>query len=374
MSTAPALTRRALEDGRVEDEPSEALRAELDRLEALGLVSLTWSQTFLCVDHGDDEDLLYARDRACPCRLPYGEAHPEDPTRPEDDLEVVCGCCGRAHWPRRRRRTLYPRVTISVPLEGVQDWLEELLGRLESGVQRLPQDGVWRFFHGAEEVYVVLLELAVDTRYTTEAFARAQPVLYVVLDHRRFSRRFVEADWVRVVTLHELAHRGLVALRERLDAPAPGPMLCHEPATRPWMATRSPKTRMSRRVLGMQRMELLDGRALLDRHLVIPPEASAMLEVLRFFAERWREDVRDKEHAGEHCAYSPDEILEDLEEREVASTADPGTVRRQVNRLRRLIARRYVEATGIEVGPDAVVERVEDGGFRLNAQKVSMAR
>ena len=55
-----SLTEALLEGGRLVDEPDKDQRKELPRLEDLGLVSLTWSTTILCVDHGDDFDLEHA--------------------------------------------------------------------------------------------------------------------------------------------------------------------------------------------------------------------------------------------------------------------------------------------------------------------------
>ena len=363
----PGVTERLLEDGRTIDEPDELERTELERLESMGLVSVRWSQTFLCVDHGDDHDLRYAHDRACNQRISLTTGHRDDPCREEDDREYICPACGRAHWPLRRRRTLYPQARIGLAQEDVATWLEAQLGKIVDSPGRIGTAAVWRFPQDDDELYVVLLDACLDTRYATRGFARSQRVLYVVIDHRAFSARFIDADWLRFVFLHEVVAGGLAGLRERLTERGPGPLLCQEPATPVWLPMRSPQPRAASRVLGMHRLELAEGVAKLDDVVVVPSGAEALLEVLGFFAARWREDMLDGKGAADHCAYSPDEVLEDQEERGVAKTQAAGTIRRHINRLRNTIQRRYMDATGLGIGKDAVVERVEGGGFRLNA-------
>jgi hypothetical protein len=365
-----SLTEALLEGGRIVDEPDEDQRKELARLEDLGLVSLTWSTTMLCVDHGDDFDLEHAWERTCNHRIEVREGHPDDPWREEDDREVLCDSCGRAHWPLRRRRTTYPRVRVGIDDDGVTAWVDGQLRRVAKDVSILPTPGVWRFFQGTSEVYVVLLDRCLGTRYAERAFARGNPVLYVVVDHRRFSRRFIDAEWMRRLFLHDLVDRGVTALCEQLDGLADVPMVCAEPASPPWLPVRAPEPRVQSRVLGAHRLEIHENHAVLDDVVVLPPGASTLLEVLRFFAARWREDFDADKAPDDYCAYSPEEVLDDLLERGVSNTEAVGTVRRNINRLRNTIQRKYVEATGVDVGSDGVVENVPEGGFRLRAGRV----
>ena len=364
-----------LQDGKTVDEPDAKERAELERLQRDGLVEVQWSRFFLCVDHRDDADLPYARDRTCREKIPLlDDAHPDDRHQAEDDLHYECGGCGRLHWPLRRRRTTYVRGTVELSVQRAAGWLREQLGQLSLGVYALLDGAVFRFQYRGREVHVCLLDPCVGTRFATREFAVANPVVHVVIAHRRFRQRFPDADWLSVLFLHELAERGVAALREKLDVlPGDGAVLTfREPAAPVWNTLRSPEQRVVRRQLGAHALQLLDDRAVLDDVEVLPPEATGLLPILAFFVERWREDLLAGKSADDYCAYSPDEVLDDLEERGVATVTSAGSVRRQIGRLRNTVKRNYSAGAGLPLGQDDLVENVAEGGYRLNPRKVTV--
>jgi len=164
----------------------------------------------------------------------------------------------------------------------------------------------------------------------------------------------------------------VAALQEHLDelGSSTAPLGFREPTVRTWAPVRQPASRITRRVLGLHKLELLEDRALLDGVEVVPPEATAQLRVLEFFAARYREDLLDGKRPQDHCLYSPEEVLDDLQERRVASTESPRTMRRQITRLRNLVAQRYLGETGIRLDQDEFIENVLGEGFRLNARRV----
>lgn len=373
----PTLTERILEDGRTLDDPDQEERAELTRLAEEGLIKVRWSRYFACVDHADDEDLVFASSRTCNQKIPLAEHnHPDDPYQREDDRRYECGGCGRVHWPLRRRRTLYDRATVSLSTDGVGDWLDGVLQEVDPTPATLRERVVWRVSGSSDEVHVCLLDACADTRFGTREFARSNPVVYVVIDHRTLRDRFVDADWLHVVYLHELAERGAVALREKLSAVCEGdggPMVCREPAAPPWLPLRSPEPRVHRRTLGMHELRFLDSGAWLDGVEVLPADATGLVPVLRFLADRHHDDVVADKGREDHCLWSPREILEDLEEQGLANTQDPGTVRRQLTRIRRQIRAAYLGETGIQIGADDVVQNVPGQGYRVNAVTVTVS-
>jgi len=369
----PSVTERLLEHGRTVNDPDLEERAEFERLEKQGLIEVAWSRYFLCVDHADDRDLVHARDRVCTHKIPLVKGdHPDDPFQREDDRYYECGGCGRLHWPGRRRRTTYPRATVAVSLVRAADWLEDQLQGLDGAPYRLHLGGVWRLRYGDDEAHVCLLDGCLDTRFATREFAVATNAVFVVLDHRVFADRFTDANWLRVVNLHSIAEHGVAALQERLgeQMSSTAPLAFREPTVRPWAPVRQPAPRVTHRTLGLHQLELHEDRALLDGVEVVPPEASAQLRVLEFFAACYREDLLDEKLPEDHCVYTPDEVLEDLQERRVANTESPGTVRRQITRLRNVVARRYLDETGLQLDQDEFIENVVGQGFRLNAERV----
>ena len=371
---ARSLAARLLEDGRTVDDPDDEERAELARLEQAGLIRVAWSRYFLCTDHGDDVDLVHARDRTCRERIPLGVTHAEDPTQAEDDLRYVCDGCRRTHWPLRRRRTTYPRARVELDLGGAGAWLRERLRELTPDVSCLRDDAVFRFQHRGREVHVVLLDACIETRFATREFAVATPTVFVVVAQRVLHDRLPAGDWLSVVYLHELVERGQVALRQALDALPRGDDILsfREPPPPVYGALRTPPPRVVRRVLGAHALVLHEDRAVLDEVEVLPPDATGLLPILGFFVERWREDMLAGKAADDFCCYSPDEVLEDLEERGVATTDSAGTVRRQIGRLKNTVMRNYVARTGLPFDVDELVETAPGEGFRLNPRKVTV--
>ncbi len=369
-----SLTARLLQDGRVVADPDEDERAELERLSESGLIAMSWGRYFLCTDHADDGDLVYARDRTCHEKIPIDTRADGDPTQDEDDLLYVCDSCGRTHRPIRRGRTLYARATVGVDLPAVGGWLRGLIGQLCPGVYSLRDDAVFRFRHRGREVHVVVLDACIDTRFATREFAVGNPTLYVVVAHRAFVARFPSAGWLSVVYLHEIAERGPVALRQALDE-LPGDTdawAFREPAAPAWNPLRSPSTRVVSRTLGAHALDLRQAPAFLDGVEVLPADATGSLEILAFFVARWREDMVAGKAAEDFCTYSPDEVLEDLEERGVATTESASNVRRQIVRLRNTVKRNYLRQTGLALEDDEFIETVREGGYRLNPRSVTV--
>ena len=369
-----SLAARLLQDGRSVDDPDGEERAELARLEEAGLIRVAWSSYFVCTDHRDDADLVHARDRTCRERIQLGVASAEDPTHDEDDLQYVCDGCRRTHWPLRRRRTTYPRARVDLDLGRVGAWVRERVQELAPGASCVRADAVFRLQHRRREVHVVLLDACLDTRFVTHGFAVSNPTVYVVVAHRALRDRLPAGDWFTVLYLHELVERGHAALRQAMDTLPAGDAITsfREPPPPVYGALRAPPPRVVRRVLGAHALLLHEDRALLDGIEVLPPDATGLLPILGFFVERWREDLLAGKAAGDFCAYSPDEVLDDLEERGVGGASSAGTVRRQINRLKNTVMRNYVARTGLPFNVDELVETVPGEGFRLNPRKVTV--
>jgi len=317
---------------------------------------------------------VYARDRTCREKIPLAVERSEDPTQGEDDLHYVCDGCRRTHRPVRRGRTTYPRATVALDPASAGTWLRARLQDLAPGVYSLLDDAVFRFQYREREVHVVLLDGCIETRFATREFSISAPTVHVVVAHRVFAARFPAADWLSVVYLHEIAARGSVALREALDALSGSDAIpsFREPALPVWNALRDPEPRVVRRALGAHALRLLDDRALLDGVEVLSPDARGSLPILAFFVARWREDMVAGKAADDFCAYSPEEVLDDLEERGVATTDSTSTVRRQIGRLRNTVKRNYLARAKLPFEVDELLETVPEGGFRLNPRTVTV--
>ena len=369
-----SLAARLLQDGRTVDDPDSEERAELARLEHAGLIRVGWSCYFICTDHRDDADLVHARDRTCREKIPLAVPPAEDPTQVEDDLRYVCDGCRRTHWPLRHHRTTYPRACVTLELGRVEAWLQERVLELAPDASCVGDHVVFRFQHRGREVHVVLLDACLDTRFVSRGFAVSNPTVYVVVAHRAFQDRLPAGDWLTVLYLHELVERRGAALRHALDVLPRGDVIhsFREPPPPVYGPLRAPPPRVVRRMLGAHALALHEDRAFVDDTEVLSKDATGLLPILAFFVERGREDMLAGKAADDFCCYSPEEVLEDLEERGVATTDSATTVRRQIGRLKNTVMRNYVARAGLPFDVDELVETVPGEGFRLNPRKVTV--
>jgi hypothetical protein len=371
------VTERLIQHGRVVDDPTADERAELRRLEHdLALIEVSWRKYFLCIDHNDDEDLLHAWKRSCVQKIevaaPGGDG---DVVQEEDDLKYVCDECGRQHWPHRRRRSIYDRAVVTVPPANIERFVESLVRTVDHDAQRLGDRPVYRLRIDGREVHLCLLDECTETSYATLAFASTQPIVYVTASPRIYTDRFRGGDdWMQPLALHDLAREGSKVLRERLVARASQeyPTTLRDAPARPYLPLRQPGPRVVRERLGRHVLALHEKTATLDGVDVISSRAAGQLPVLRTLAEQWRLDVSEGRPRGSHRRMSIDQILNKMEAAGVERTSDAESVRRAISRLRTGIPPAYVEATGIVIDENAVVEGSDGYGYRINAENVTV--
>ncbi len=373
-----------LEDGFWTAGPSAGMRAAVEQASAAGLVLARWSRVVRCV--GDDDlDPDAPADRTCPgwVRLPVGwlEARPEadapeatwDTWWAQPD-ELPCPACERVHRLARYPREAVDAVSTRLSDDGARAWMDTQLRSLDPEARPLRQGVGWRALLGDDEVSVVWLDRSQDARTTTRAYGASQPTVYVTHAPRRWSARFRDAPNVVLLRLADWVARGRDALREAADRAAGPPLLVAEPGLHPWARIRSPEPRVVHHALGGRVLVVQAARATLDGVEVIGRDGAGVLALLGFLVDRWREDVADGKAPADHCAWSPEDILAGLRDTGGAGTDSPATVRRQVSRLRAGLARRYLDATGVRLDEDAVVENVVGQGYRIHPSGVVARR
>ena len=371
-----STTERLLQDGRVIDEPTEDERAELRRLQDLGLIAVSWRKYFLCIDHNDDTDLLHAWKRACPQKIELTTSGSDDEDiQHEDDLQYVCEECGRAHWPIRRHRSLYPRAVVTMTAAAVEAFFDACVREIDPDAERLHGGPAFRVRVDGRAVHACLLDECTDTPYATRSFASVQPIVFVTAAPRIYTDRLPGGDdWLEPLALHDLARAGSRALRERLatQGSLPYPRTIAETQARVHLPLRRPGSRVVHERLGRHVLALQDDTASLDEVIVVSGRAKGQLPVLRVLAEQWRDDVAGGRPRDAHRHLRLDEVLDKLLAAGVDRTSDVESVRRIINRLRSGIAQAYVNATGIVIDDDAVIEGGDGYGYRINAQNVTV--
>lgn len=366
-----SITERLLQDGRRVYDPDLEEQAELARLEALGLVQLQRGQHFLCVDHRDDRDLPYARNRLCRERIPLrAVGHPDDPTQPEDDGKYICRC-GRTHYPLRRQRTLYPMVRVSFSVDASAGFLEGLLRQVDEACCRLDGVPAFRLVHGGREVHCCLLDACEGSRFAQRSFAATNPTVYVAIDRVR-AKRFVGDEPILWIPFHEIASEGLpavVRVFDQLNARELS-LKVRESQPSPWMTPGTTQPRVHHEMLGVRKLVVTGDAAYLDDVEIIGSERPGWLAVLRYFADRWLEDQRDGKRAGDFCLHTPDDVLDELLKQGRTKATESGAMRKHIGRVRVAIPERYEAATGLRLRDGEVLQNVPGQGYRLNPETV----
>ena len=367
----PGITERLLKDSRRVFDPDVEEQAELTRLEGLGLVQIQRGQYFLCIDHGDDLDLPYARNRLCRERIPLRElGHRDDPTQPEDDGRYICRC-GRTHYPLRRKRTLYPMAVVSLTAEASAGFLEGLLHQVDGACCQLDGVPAFRLAYVGREVHCCLLDACEGSRFAQRGFAATNPTVYVAIDRVR-AKRFVGDEPILWVPLHEIASEGLPAVLRVFDQlnSRELSLKVRESQPLPWTVPTTPQSRVHHELLGVRKLVVTGAAAYLDDVEILGSEAPGLLAVLRYFADRWLEDQRAGKRAGDFCLHTPDDVLDELLEQEQTKAKDRGVMRKHIARVRDAIPERYEAAKGLRLGDDEVLQNVPRQGYRINPETV----
>ena len=339
-----------LEEGRWAVAPASRYVLAMETCRAVGVASVAWDLVFRCFDPRDSASLVDAVDRTCRSWL----------FAPADGSDLdgeVCSSCGREHFgPRRTQR----RATVHIDREGCIAWINRLLLGLDSAAVRLREGVAWRLVVGYEELVVVWLDESLGTRLVNRAFALSGPVLYVTTAPRTWSARVRDDPLITPISLATWIVRGSQAIQEWLSAWVQSPALAAEPALRLWANDRSPDSMVLHYPLGARILVLTAKGATLEGIDVLGSDATGVLPLLRFFVERWREDIVDGKAPDAHCTWLPEEIRVDGD-----AASRPDTVRRQITRLRSGISARYIAATGLPIGEKSVIDHVEGAGYRL---------
>ncbi len=252
--------------------------------------------------------------------------------------------------------------------------MDERLSALDPEARPLRGAIGWRLLLDDDEVALVWLDQSQDSRATTRAFGAAQTTVYVTTEPRMWSARFRDEPNVVVLRLADWLVRGDSVLLEAERQAAGRPLFVCEPGLRPWARVRSPEPLVVAEPMGARVLVVEETRATVDGVEVLGRDARGVLPLLGFLVDRWREDIADAKAPDAHCTWSPEDMLAGVRDTGASATDSPATARRQVSRLRAGIVRRYLEATGVTLEEDAVVQNVAGQGYRIHPTAVVARR
>ncbi|MCA9570797.1 MAG: hypothetical protein KC656_23310 [Myxococcales bacterium] len=245
--------RHLLQDGRTVDEPEPAVLREINELEAAGVVETSSATIFRCVRPSGSlpwGDI----DPSCPGVLEYrGEAAPHH-----------CPECGAEHWLSEDSPDLRARIRLRLVREGIEARIARVLERVDDRYRQMTDGPAWRVFADGRDVFVCVLDWATGSRYATRAFASTNPVVYLVVDWRRFSAR-ISPGLGEVLLVYRLIASDSELERAVLRAPpGPHPLVAEEPPPPVWNVVRTPAPRVRRELLGARELVLTETGASLD--------------------------------------------------------------------------------------------------------------
>jgi len=370
------VTERLLQDGFTVDEPTLDEREELRRLsEDVGIIEVSWEKYFLCTDHKDDNDLVFARNRACEQKIEIQRLKSgSDALQFEDDREYECPWCGRTHWPRRRKRTLYDRAVVSMPINRVLEFFKCCIDGICEQNEQLEDLPTYRLKIDGKEVYCCLLHECLGSCYATREFIMTSRTVYVVMAHRVYSDRFPDDARFQPLPLHELVRHGSTALKDLMieRVGQEYPFVPKDVSTTAYLPLRRPEPRVVRQQVGRRVLVIHEKTATLDGVEVVSSRARGQLLVLRVLVDQWRSDIAKGKPSSDHTRLSAIKILHRLRKAGNENTGNAETVHRAGRRLQTDVSKRFLEEAGVQLQENEFIEYLEGFGFRLNAEKVTI--
>lgn len=209
--SSPELLDRLLADG-AQLKPSAELREAADALVERGIVEIQERQYVRCANQEDIDDFRYIRNRNCQGRIYI-----------EDGLDLYgddykCPDCDRPIFPGKKKR--YDEWRVRILPNGVKSFVESALK--DAGLtwtEKAPW--VLRVNVGDEEVWLCIVDFCESHQHMTREWANANKnkALWLVVHPRGKTERFLQEDWLPVVSLSELL-TGNASLNSLLQARA----------------------------------------------------------------------------------------------------------------------------------------------------------
>ena len=268
-----------------------------------------------------------------------------------DSDELECDRCERVFWfePEHVRQRFRARVERS----GIEAWLQARLEQ-EGEIERLRGGCAWRVLVGDEEITVAVLDWSEDTKWVDAGRMDSEATLLILIEPFRYRTALregvVAVDLEQLVLGHDLAATWPSVFGTAIAFERP----------RAWMPSHTLPNRYHCRRLGAHVLEAFDGAVRVDGVLI--ERTAGAYPMVRWLIARHTEDVAAGKSADGHCWWPAQELADELSEEGAMSRAQ---VKRALARFVAEVCEFYLGETGLQVGPDAVIESSR-AGYRVN--------
>ncbi|ABK45107.1 hypothetical protein Mmc1_2659 [Magnetococcus marinus MC-1] len=356
-----------LESGWSVDRPSDALLLEVAKLEEMGVITSDLYTYVLCSNPED-------RDYPPPNHLCSGRVRLVD-SLDEGADDYRCPECNHPVYPEYDEKQTFQELCYRVDQEGALSFLQEEIEAI--GSMRALTDGVYRCDHADGEVIVCVVEVCEHPKYLSRDYVASTPTVVVALHDRNAELRLLEEPWLIKTSLSQLIRgdQDLASLmRDALHAQPP--VLTHTsvPIYNKVITPlyHHPPEQVDSDV---QFQVAFNGEQILINGIeATGAKATAQLKIFGILWRQFLKDVMGNKPADEHQIITADKLTDAFQSENADEVVDAVTVRRYLNRLRKMMMELIRKQLGLPIMQDSIIENLKNRrgqqGYRINPHMV----
>lgn len=364
--------RRLLREGGIFPSPTDRILTAAREMEKRGLITITNREYVRCADPQDRD--FPPKNRSCTGRIYL------HPGLDEAGHDYRCSECERPVFPDKFGKRRQAELQVGIRAPGVADFIEAELKRLGLEYRNAGQ-GVFRITQQLRDVYVCVIDLCADAQCLTREWARSQPTVYIGINNKAMSERFLDEAWLVRTGLGDLvcevqdlesmikavANAGPPTQLKNVSIPVftKGPMpIAVEPME---------KAHGDRRFI----VEVGEKTVRVDGAEVVAPQAGPRFQIFKALWSMFLEDIQEGRLPDQFRLMNIKAITELLEKVGEKDIPDETSVRRTVNRLQEDIEKSVKKTIGSPIDREDIVQtcrwkgqEVEEYGYRINPSTV----
>ncbi|MCB2141443.1 hypothetical protein KQH29_00715 [bacterium] len=374
--SSPELLDKLLADG-TQSRPSAELRAAADDLVKRGIIALDERQYVRCANAEDTEDFRYVRNRNC-----RGRVYLEDGLDLYGD-DYKCPDCDRTIYPGKKKR--YEEWRVRLLPNGVKAFVESALK--DAGLtwtEKAPW--VLRVDVGEEEVWLCIVDFCESCQHMTREWAVANhnKALWLVVHPRGKTERFLQEDWIPVVSLSELL-TGNASLNSLLQARAacnPVTNLGNPSLPIYTKGRRHPATFETEMPPNPDRLFVVrvgDREVFVNSYRVVARQSSTAFAIFNILHKRFLARFADDANDEDATAIPAKDLCSLLYDATGGEPASEESLGKAIGRIRQNIEKVIKKNTGMPIDECDVIETVRwkgigegEYGYRLNPVSVAI--
>ena len=374
--SSPELLDKLLVDG-AQSMPSAELRAAADTLVERGIITLEERQYVRCANPEDFDDFRYVKNRNC-----RGRIYIEDGLDLYGD-EYKCPDCDRPIYPGKKKR--YDEWRVRLLPNGIKAFVETALK--DAGLtwkEKAPW--VFRVEVGDEEVWLCIVDFCESCQHMTREWAVANhnKALWLVVHPRGKAERFLQEDWLPVVSLSELLtdNASLNSLLQARAACKPATNLGNPSLPIYTKSQRHPASFEVEIPPNLDRLfvvQITDGIVLVNGCSVIPKQAITGYPIFMILLKHHLQGMIESLPSGEYPPLSTKDICDELYNVTGKEFDDEDAIRKTINRIQNNIEKVIKRETGDPIDRCDIIETLRwkgadegDHGYRLNPSSVAI--